>query len=77
MTYTHGSYKLYKKNVILKSGYKHTIYFFSSKQPKSGTLCDMPEGYEVGVNKKTNMPYLKYAGNRHSKWQDIKKSKRR
>jgi hypothetical protein len=36
------------------------MYFFSKKTPARGTPCDMPEGYEMGVNSKTGMPFLRY-----------------
>lgn len=59
MAYTHGKYVLYKKDVKLRGGKIQTIYFFSKKTPKSGTACEKPDNYEVGVNKKTTLPYLK------------------
>lgn len=59
MPFTHDGYTLFKKDVILKGGREQTIYFFSKKLPKSGDPCDKPENMEVGVNKKTGLPYLK------------------
>ena len=60
MVYTHGDYTLHSREIILKSnGKKQTMYFFSKKKPKSGTPCDKPEGYSVGVNGRTGLPYLK------------------
>jgi hypothetical protein len=61
MTYEHDGWKLYKRDVILKGGRSQTIYFFSKRTPKSGTPCDLPAGYTVGVNKRTGLPYLKKA----------------
>jgi hypothetical protein len=61
--FTYGPYTLYTRQVDLKNtGKLIDIYFFSSHTPKSGTPCDMPEGYEVGVNQKTGMPYLQKIG---------------
>ena len=40
-------------------GRNQTIYFFSKRKPKSGTPCELPSGYVVGVNKRTGLPYLK------------------
>ncbi|MEF8879702.1 MAG: hypothetical protein V5A64_04855 [Candidatus Thermoplasmatota archaeon] len=59
MAYTHNGWTLYKRDVQLKGGKNQTIYFFSKKTPKSGTPCDKPSGYTVGVNKRTGLPYLK------------------
>ena len=61
MAYTHGEYTLYNKTVTLKGGRKQTIYFFAKNKPKSGTPCDKPAGYTVGINKRTTLPYLKKA----------------
>ncbi|UCH71497.1 MAG: DUF2188 domain-containing protein [Thermoplasmatales archaeon] len=57
--YKYGKYTLYKRKVNLKAGKTVIIYFFSSKKPKSGTPTHMPEGYEVGISERSNMPYLK------------------
>ena len=57
--YKYGEYTLYTRKVKLVRGREVDIYFFSSHKPKSGTTCTMPEGYEVGVNKRSNMPYLR------------------
>jgi len=59
MAYTKGDYTLYEKDVQLKNGRQQKIYFFAKKKPKSGTPCDLPSGKEVGVNKRTKLPYLK------------------
>lgn len=59
MVYKHEGWTLYTRNVNLKGGRKQTIYFFSKRSPKSGTPCDLPTGYAVGVNKRTGLPYLK------------------
>ncbi|HEC95115.1 MAG TPA: DUF2188 domain-containing protein [Thermoplasmatales archaeon] len=56
--FRYGKYTLYKREVVLKSGKKLTIYFFSEHEPKSGTPCAMPEGYTVVFNPRSNMPYL-------------------
>lgn len=59
MAYEYNGWTLYKRDVNLKGGRKQTIYFFSKRTPKSGTPCDLPMGYTVGVNKRTSLPYLK------------------
>lgn len=58
MTYKHGDWILYKKDVPLKGGRIQTIYFFSKRTPKSGEPCDKPENMTVGVNERTGLPYL-------------------
>lgn len=59
MAHKEGNYTLHKLEVVLKGGKTQTIYFFARNKPKSGTPCDMPDGYIVGVNKRTGLPYLK------------------
>jgi hypothetical protein len=59
MVYTYEGWTLYTRSVNLKGGRKQTIYFFSKRLPKSGIPCDLPNGYAVGVNKRTSLPYLK------------------
>jgi hypothetical protein len=57
--FTYGPYTLHTRQVDLKNNGKLVdIYFFSKHPPKSGTACAMPEGYKVGVNQRTTMPYL-------------------
>ena len=59
MAYTHQGWTLYTRDVTLKGGRRQTIYFFSKRTPKSGKPCDLPNGYTVGVNRRTGLPYLK------------------
>jgi hypothetical protein len=60
MPYTYEGWTLYSREVQLKRGPKVTIYFFSKRTPKSGSPMNaMPPGYEIGVNKRTGLPYLK------------------
>ncbi len=59
MAFVHDGWTLYKREVTLKGGRKQTIYFFSKRDPKSGTPCEKPDGYTVGVNKRTGLPFLK------------------
>jgi hypothetical protein len=59
MAYTQGDYTLYTTDVKLKNGRMQTLYFFSKKTPKNGKPCDMPAGKEVGVNKRTGLPFLR------------------
>ena len=60
MVFIHKGWKLHTRDVILKGGKKQTIYFFSKKNPKSGTTCDMPNGYKLKESKSkgSGMPYI-------------------
>lgn len=62
--FTHKGYTLYSRDVDLKTGGTQTIYFFAKKTPKSGSPSAKPEGYEVGVNDATGLPYLQKIGHR-------------
>jgi hypothetical protein len=57
--FTYGDYTLYSKLVRLKNAKIQIIYFFSKKKPKSGTPTPFPIGFEVGVNNRSGLPYLK------------------
>ena len=59
MAFMHQGWTLYTRDVKLKGGRTQTIYFFSKRTPKSGKPCEKPNGYTVGVNKRTGLPYLK------------------
>lgn len=72
MVYTHGEWKLYVIEPNFKNIGKRKMYFFSKRTPKRGTPCDMPEGYKVGINKRTDLPYLQYK-NKISLHQKMKK----
>jgi len=61
--FTYGPYTLYTRKIhLINSDRIIDIYFFSTHPPKSGTACAMPEGYEVGINPRTKMPYLQKIG---------------
>lgn len=57
--YKYGEYTLYTKEVELRGGRKQKIYFFSKKEQEDATPAPLPEGYEVKVNDKTGLPFLK------------------
>lgn len=61
--YRYGEYTLYTKEVELRGGRKQRIYFFSKKQPEDAKPCALPEGYEVKINKKNGLPFLKKKNN--------------
>ncbi|MCX6667331.1 MAG: helix-hairpin-helix domain-containing protein [Euryarchaeota archaeon] len=57
--YTYEDYTLYKKKIETKSGKKRFVRFFSKAEPDEGEPSELPTGFEVKVNKKTGLPYLK------------------
>lgn len=59
MAFEVDEYTLHKREVTLKGGRKSEIYFFAKSKPKSGVPCEKPDGYIVGRNKRTGLPYLK------------------
>jgi len=59
MVYKLDKWILYERDVRLSDGRTVTIYFFSVRTPKKGTPCDLPKNCSVGVNKRTNLPYVK------------------
>lgn len=60
MAYTHDDYTLFARTVVLKGGHEQTIYFFSKRKPESGeAVAKIPDGYDVSVNKRTGLPYLR------------------
>lgn len=59
MAFEYEGYTLHTRKVTLKGGREQQIYFFSKKEPKSGEPCEKPDGYIVGQNKRTGLPYLK------------------
>jgi hypothetical protein len=57
--FRHGDYSLYKKEIKTKSGKKRIVRFFSKAEPDEGKPIELPKGYQVKLNKKTGLPYLK------------------
>lgn len=57
--YKHGAYTLFKKEIIVGFDKKRVIHFFSKSIPDDGEAVELPDGYEVRINKATGVPYLK------------------
>jgi len=57
--FIYKEYTLYKRIITTKNGIIRTIRFFSKAQPEKAESIDLPKGYEVKVNKKTGVPYLR------------------
>ena len=47
------------KEIKTANGKMRTIHFFSKKKPDDGEPVPLPEDFEVQVNQKTGLPYLK------------------
>jgi len=58
-TYRYGDYALYRKEIKVGPGKKRTIHFFSRAEPEDGGPVNLPDSYEVKVNKKTGVPYIR------------------
>jgi len=59
MIFTQEEWTLYTRIVHLNGGQKQQIFFFSKRTPQSGTPCDIPDGYTIGLNKRTGFLYIK------------------
>jgi len=57
--YRHGEYSLYRKEIKLGSDKKRTIHFFSKEKPDDGKPVQLPYGYEIKINRKTGVPYVR------------------
>jgi hypothetical protein len=58
-TCTYEEYTLYKQETGKYGGKKTTIHFFSKEKPDMGDPAQLPNGYQIAVNKKTGIPYLR------------------
>ena len=54
------TYYLHMKEVTLKNGRQHTIYYFA-RDVRDGALDAVPAGYQVVETERTGMPVLKKA----------------
>lgn len=57
--YTHGPYTLYHKVVETGDGDTRDLYFFARTAPEDARPSDLPDGYEVGVNERTGVPFVR------------------
>lgn len=63
MAFTHqnskgDTYYLHAKDVTLRNGRKQRIFYFA-RAPKEGESLDaVPDGYKVGENQRTGLPFL-------------------
>ena len=52
-------YTLYRKEIILNDGSKRVIHFFSKEKPDEGEPSPLPDGYEIKMDKKTGIPFIR------------------
>ncbi len=57
--FRYDDFTLYEKTIEGPSGKVRTVRFFSKAEPEGAEPIELPKGYEVKVNKKTGVPYLK------------------
>lgn len=57
--FSYGEYSLYRKQLRIGGKEIRTVHFFSKDAPEDSTPSELPEGYEVKVNEKTGVPYIK------------------
>lgn len=54
------AYYLHSTEITLRgSGKRQTIYYFAREVKSSGSLNELPSGYQVVENKRTGLPVLK------------------
>lgn len=58
-SFSFKNYQLYQKEIDLGNGKKRTIRFFSKDIPDDAIPTTLPDNYEVKINKKTGVPYLR------------------
>lgn len=59
--FRHNGYTLFARTTPSKTG-SRTLYFFSKGTPKSGEPASLPQGYAVGSNGRTGLPFLRRSG---------------
>ena len=63
MAFTHknskgDTYFLHAKDVTLRNGRQQRIYYFARAEKNGESLDAVPEGYTVGENARTGLPFL-------------------
>ena len=59
LAFTAKGFTLYARDVTLHDGRVRKHYFFSRHHPDADPQEGVPKGYRVGINRRTQMPYLK------------------
>lgn len=66
MAFTHknskgDTYYLHGKDVTLRNGRKQRIFYFARAEKAGEALSEVPQGYAVGENQRTGLPFLSKA----------------
>ncbi|OYT28584.1 hypothetical protein B6U98_04555 [Thermoplasmatales archaeon ex4572_165] len=59
LVYNFKGYILYQKEIDLGNNKKRVIHFFSKDKPDESIPSALPDNYEVKINKKTGVPYIR------------------
>ncbi len=57
--FTVDEYTLYKRDVDTGSGGARTMRYFAKTAPEDATAIPLPDGFEVGRNDRSGLPYLR------------------
>lgn len=55
------TYYLHAKEVKLRNGRNQRIFYFAREEKEGDSLPAVPEGYKVGENQRTGLPFLSKA----------------
>ncbi len=63
MAYAHKNskgqtYYLHGKEVALRNGRQQRIFYFAREEKQGESLPAVPQGYKVGENQRTGLPFL-------------------
>ncbi len=58
MGFEKNGYTLYARTQVARGKHKTTVFFFSKRKPVVGEPVDVPEGYIVGIDRQSGVPYL-------------------
>ena len=54
-----NGYNLYKKVIKINEEDDRIIHFFAKEPPETGEPANLPSGYEVKINRRTGVPYIR------------------
>jgi hypothetical protein len=54
-----NGYNLYKKVIKINDEDNRIIHFFAKEPPETGEPTTLPKGYEVKINRRTGVPYIR------------------
>ncbi len=55
------TYYLHAKDVKLRNGREQKIFYFAREEKRGEALDAVPQGYKVGENQRTGLPFLSKA----------------